>query len=297
MSTAQWLSRQPEESSREVSRARMTRWLVALVLLAGTCIAYLPYGLAKVTPTDVRLPLWIAVAAGFGVAALAVRSSDRFRSAWPPLFAFFVASASQLIDWQFSHWLPRLLKVPLESPTGLALDKLESSLLLVGVILLLVLLAGDSLGSVYLKRGKVRWWLPVGIAAFLIFGLIPLTTAQTLFGSGPIALNEIVRVWPWVLIFVLANGFAEELLFRGLLLPRLQPSVGIGPAILVVTTVFTLWHLGANYAASLPIFLAIVFCLGLAWAILTVKTDSLWGAVLFHAGTDIPIAIALLVTL
>ncbi|MEZ4769818.1 MAG: CPBP family intramembrane glutamic endopeptidase [Caldilineales bacterium] len=159
------------------------------------------------------------------------------------------------------------------------------------------LLVGDDLGSVYLKRGKVRWWLPIGVATFVVFGMIPLTAAQSLFGSGPIALRAIMPVLPWVLIFVLANGFAEELLFRGLLLPRLQPSVGVSPTILVVTTVFTLWHLGAGYAASLPIFLAIVFCLGLAWAILTVKTDSLWGAVLFHAGTDVPIAIALLVAL
>ncbi len=297
MSTVQLLSGQEEGISRGIAHDRLTRWLVALLLFAGACIAYLPYGLASVTPATVRLPLWIAIAAGFGGAALAVRSSDRFQSAWPPLFAFFVASAAQLIDWQFSQWLPKLLGIPVESPAGLALDKLESSLILIGVILLLVLLAGDSLGSVYLKRGKVRWWLPIGVVTFLIFALIPLTAGQTLFGSGPIAVSAIMPVLPWVLIFVLANGFAEELLFRGLLLPRLQPSVGVSPAILVVTTVFMLWHLGAGYAASLPIFLVIVFCLGLVWAILTVKTDSLWGAVLFHAGTDIPIAIALLVTL
>jgi hypothetical protein len=265
------------------------------LLLVGACVAYLPYALAETTPDNARLPLWFAITGSFAALALLARRSTRYRRAWPPLFAFFAASAAQLLDWQLSHWLPRLVGVPVESPAGLALDKLESSLLLVGVILVLVLLAGDDLGSLYLRRGEVRWWLPIGVATFLLFALIPLTAANVLFGSGPIALSAILPVLPWALIFVLANGFAEELLFRGLLLPRLGPLVGVTPSILVVTTVFTLWHVGAGYAASLPIFLAIVFGLGLAWAITTVKTDSLWGAVLFHAGADIPIAVAFLV--
>ncbi|MEZ4769817.1 MAG: hypothetical protein R2844_15470 [Caldilineales bacterium] len=83
----------------------------------------MPYGLAGVTPAAPWLPLWIAIAAMFGVAALAARSSERFRSAWPPLFAFFIASAAQLIDWQFSQWLPRLLGIPVESPAGAGLGQ------------------------------------------------------------------------------------------------------------------------------------------------------------------------------
>jgi membrane protease YdiL (CAAX protease family) len=159
------------------------------------------------------------------------------------------------------------------------------------------LLAGDSVQSLYLQRGKIRWWLPIGVAAFGFFALTSLWAAQYLFGSEPLALDTVAPVIPWVLIFVLTNGFAEEMLFRGLLLPRFKPLVGTTPAILVVTTVFALWHLGANYAGDLPTFLVVVSVLGLLWGILTVKTDSLWGAALFHAGTDIPVALAILAAL
>ena len=292
MTTIHWFGK-----LQEGTYGRSNRWLVAIALFAGACLAYLPYGLATTTPARVRLPLWIAIAAGFGVAAIAARASVRLQRAWPPLFALFVASAAQLIDWQLSHWLPRLLGIPVESPAGLALDKLESSLLLTICILGFVLLAGDSLRSLYLQRGKVRWWLPIGIATFLFFALTSLWAAQNLFGSTSISIDSAASVLPWVLIFVLANGFAEELLFRGLLLPRFKPLIGAGPAILVVTAIFALWHVGATYTDNLPLFLAIVAVLGLSWAVLTVKTDSLWGSVLFHAGTDIPIVLALLATL
>jgi membrane protease YdiL (CAAX protease family) len=297
MTTSQLYAKQEQGSAADVAHDRLNRWLLALVLLGGGCLAYLPYGLANVTPDRVQLALWITIAAGFGAAALAARGSDRYQGAWPPLFAFFAGSASQLIDWELSGWLPRLVGIPIESPAGLALDKLESSLLLVVCIIGFVLLAGDNLKSLYLQRGKVRWWLPIGLATFLLFLLMPLTAAQYLFGTGPLPLSAIVPALPWVLIFVLANGLAEELLFRGLLLPRLTPLVGVAPAVLVVSVVFTLWHLSASYAASLPIFLATVMVLAISWAVLTIKTDSLWGAVLFHAGADIPIVLALLASL
>ena len=43
------------------------------------------------------------------------------------------------------------------------------------------------------------------------------------------------------------------------------------------------------------LFLAFTFGLALAWADLMQTTDMLWGSVLFHAGTDIPVVLALFV--
>jgi len=45
-------------------------------------------------------------------------------------------------------------------------------------------------------------------------------------------------------------------------------------------------HTQVTYAAQMIQFLVIVLVLSLIWGILIQKTDSLWGAVLFHAAGD-----------
>jgi uncharacterized protein len=57
--------------------------------------------------------------------------------------------------------------------------------------------------------------------------------------------------------------------------------------------VFTALHKGVGYASNDFIFLAAVVLLALAWGYVTQKTDSLWGAILFHAGMDIPIMLGI----
>jgi membrane protease YdiL (CAAX protease family) len=91
------------------------------------------------------------------------------------------------------------------------------------------------------------------------------------------------------LISVLANAAQEELLFRGLFLRKLQPFLGSLLSNLLIVFVFTLLHKGVTYSSNDYIFLAILIPLGLAWGYIMQKTDSIWGSILFHAGTDIPI--------
>ena len=98
---------------------------------------------------------------------------------------------------------------------------------------------------------------------------------------------------PWVLVFVLANAFNEELLFRGLFFGRLQPFLGAFTTNLLVAIPFTLLHTGVNYTASIWIFIAMLFPLSLAWGWLLQKTDSLWGSILFHAAMDIPVVLSI----
>jgi membrane protease YdiL (CAAX protease family) len=45
-------------------------------------------------------------------------------------------------------------------------------------------------------------------------------------------------------------------------------------------------HTQVTYAPEMLQFLALVIVLSLAWGYLIQKTDSLWGAVLFHAAGD-----------
>jgi membrane protease YdiL (CAAX protease family) len=95
------------------------------------------------------------------------------------------------------------------------------------------------------------------------------------------------------LIFVLANGTLEELLFRGLFLRKLEPFVGKFLSNLLTALVFTVLHRGAFYTSDEAIFLAVTFPLALVWGYVMQKTDGIWGSILFHAGMDIPIILGI----
>jgi membrane protease YdiL (CAAX protease family) len=88
------------------------------------------------------------------------------------------------------------------------------------------------------------------------------------------------------LLFVLSNGFNEELLYRGVFLQRYEVFLGKGLANITAAVVFTLMHTQVSYAPQMLGFLAIVLGLSLIWGVLIQETDSLWGAVLFHAAGD-----------
>jgi membrane protease YdiL (CAAX protease family) len=78
----------------------------------------------------------------------------------------------------------------------------------------------------------------------------------------------------------------EELLYRGIFLKRYEPFLGKGLSAILTAVVFTLMHTQVTYAAQMIQFLVIVLVLSLIWGILIQKTESLWGAVLFHAAAD-----------
>ncbi len=104
---------------------------------------------------------------------------------------------------------------------------------------------------------------------------------------------EVLAWSPWILIFIFGNAFNEELLFRGLFLRKYSPFIGRFLSNLVIAIPFALHHTGVSYTPDVLMFLVILLPLALAWGYITQKTDSLWGSVLFHAGTDIPIVLGI----
>ena len=132
------------------------------------------------------------------------------------------------------------------------------------------------------RRGWVRvllelgWALPLLLVVAHLGGLIRVQSppdAITMLGLAA------------TLFVVPALG--EEILFRGLLIPRDRPGVG---AILLSVLLFVLWHplqaltIGPPWAAAFldPWFLAAVAILGLALARIYAATRSLWPCVLAH---------------
>ncbi len=217
------------------------------------------------------------------IIALFLKRSERGETYWPVFYIFFVAGAAILTSVFFSNDLLRLFGQTVKTPQGIATAKFSESILRLIPILVLMPVMGFDWRSMYLKRGKIRIWLPIAIAAVIVF---PTFAYFTISSSQAGVLEKLLPQWPWILLFVLSNGFMEELLYRGLFLQKYEPFLGKGMANILTAIVFAIMHTQVTYAAQMIQFLMIVLILSLIWGFLIQKSDSLWGAVLFHAAGD-----------
>ncbi len=223
------------------------------------------------------------------IAAGLLRKSAHFSRYLPVSIGLLILAIAVSLDWIFARYLMDSLGVAGTSPASFAFLKLNEGFVVVGMVIFLTLMTGGSLGSIYIQKGNLKLGLMIGVIALLvcIAGSIPM--AGLMFNSGDLSLTRVLSWIPWILISVLANAAQEELLFRGLFLRKLQPFLGRLLSNLLIVFVFTLLHKGVTYSSNDYIFLAILIPLGVAWGYITQKTDGIWGSILFHAGTDIPI--------
>ncbi len=238
----------------------------------------------------------VAVASSLLVVALVMRRSQRLKPYWLIPFAFFTGLAAISVDYylSLSKWILPALGLTIKSPAGLAIDKLESSLLGICIVLLLNRLAGQKLTSLYIRRANLALGLLVGISAMVIMisGLIPVT--ELFFNGRDLSWDRILPWTPWVLIMITANAAYEELAFRGQLIGKMEPFLGKLATNLVTSLPFVLMHAGNDYMANTFIFFVLqLLPLSLAWCWLMQKTNSIWGSILFHAAMDIPIFVGI----
>jgi membrane protease YdiL (CAAX protease family) len=220
--------------------------------------------------------LWLAAREGSGLAP------------WRPIFfAWFTAVFSLSLGYFFADPALALLGLTTTTPVGVSLAKVIQASLIVAGVLLLTRLSGQTLASLYLRKGRLMLGLGVGLIGAL--ALAALASRQPSF----MALDTAKRLslLPWMLLFVTSNAFMEELLFRGLFLGRYEALIGKWPAILSTALAFTLAHMQVTYAPQMMVFLSALFVLAIAWGWLMHKTNSLWGSVLFHAGADLLIVL------
>ena len=251
---------------------------VFLLLLACGLLVFVPAYISSETLVYVRL----GTALAFLAAALLLKRSKRLHEYWQIPLALGTAATAMLISAYWSDWLLGMLGVSQDTATGLALAKLSEALWICLVIIAITVLFGVDTGTIFVKRGRLRQGLLIGLLAFLLLSVIAIVQA-TAQGT---TLQQLVRLSPWILIFVLANGFMEELLYRGLFLKRYQPVLGRHLSNLVTALVFVTIHAQVTYTPDLVPFLIGLFFLALLWGALMQKTDSVIGSALFHAGAD-----------
>jgi len=287
-----------QNESAPIKRSRQIGFF--LLCLAGGLIVFVLFShYYPILPRAADIIGRITAAAAFLTAALFARRSEGFRKYTPLLLTLFIALAAISADYYLalSRWILPALKIPGDSPAGWAIDKLESSLLSIVIVLLLTRASGESIDILYLRKGRVWLGLLIGLAAFALMIATVVPVSQVFFGGRNVTWTRILPWTPWILIFVLANAFNEELLFRGLFFGKLEPFLGKLGTNIVMTIPFVLMHTGVEYTTDVLIFTGILVPLSLAWGFVLQKTDSLWGSFLFHAAMDIPVVVGIFSTL
>jgi membrane protease YdiL (CAAX protease family) len=287
----------PGEEDAPQNRVAKHIGLFLLFLACSLVVFLLGANYYKMFPTNGNWVYATCVSAVFLAAALICRRSPRFKAYWQIAYAFFVASMVNLASDLFAGYngvILQWLGVGSHTNAEYAFGNAYDSLLVVGTILILTVVSGADLGSLFLKRGNRNWKWGAGIGALVLVNY--LTSALIFYGTG-YRMEQLGPVILWGVIFSLSNSLLEELWVRGLFLKKLVPVVGATGAVLLTSTWFAGLHfLSVAYlpAAVVPIFVINTFTLGLACGILILKTDSIWGAFLVHAAADLFLFIATL---
>ena len=268
--------------------------LASLFVAIGSLIMVIfnPWGKGpKLGPIDDYLAK-LGVSIFLLVVALLARKSKRFVKYWQVLFAFFILTVVVSLDFVFGQYQIKYMGVTDTTPAGWALPKLNECFVVVSVVVIFNFLSGGNLGSIYIQKGNLKLGLIIGFVVFFVFaaGAIPMAS---LFKAQDLSLARIISWVPWILIYVLANGAMEEIMFRGLFLRKLQPFFGKFTSNFLVAVVFAGIHLTGSLTGDERIFVAFLFPLALALGYIMQKTDSVWGSILFHAGMDIPVMIGI----
>ena len=206
-------------------------------------------------------------------------------------FAFFLVSLGWTVDFYLTGKIISVFSLNTRELSGFAYTMIISTLLVSATLITGWLLSGQKLSAIYMQGSEKIWGILLGIVGLLLFG--GLGVLQSL--SQGLAMEFIMTALPMTLIFSLANGFREELVYRAAFLRGFQTNIGLTAAIIVTTLVFTLAHLDVRYTPSnLIVFAAVLVIIGITGSLIMIKTGSLIGSVLFHAGADVLLVMGLL---
>ena len=263
---------------------------VFLVSLLAIFVLGSPY--YSVFSTNNNPTYYAALTLFFLLVTFLFRRSDRYEEYWPAAYAFFIASFAL---WFLSTGILNIPRSDANPAQFIALDKLSQFAHVVVPIIVLTLLARQDLKSIFISRGNLRRGLIFGLVSLVVFALISFIILR---GSGEY-LTKIKSSLLWLLLFVFANSFMEELWFRGIFLKRLEPFIGVNLSVIVTSIAFGASHVSATYAVPGGglAFGVVVFALGAIGAYSMYKTESVIGAVLFHAGYDLLVLIPILESL
>lgn len=271
-----------EEASR---RPKITDRIVALfVFLVFSLLLFEPPFFAfNSASKSFQLVTFIGLPLLFSMMAILARWNRRLVEYLPAFCSFAMVSIGLLMMWLLDDFPRRWLGLDAKAPSGRAIIKVSDAVLLLVTVVVVGKLLRIDFDSIYLRKGsRPGLGLAIGLAGFALMASFAIVEAH----SMDISNHRILEWAPWILSFVLANGFFEELMSRGLFLKKFEPLLGAPLSNLLTAFVFAIGHAGVTYSEDVLVFVAITFVFALIWGYLMQKTGSLWGSALFHAGAD-----------
>ena len=213
------ISRQPW--SREV-RSQLNGFqrflLFFLLLICGLAVLFLGSNTFDILPTNKNFSYNLIVSTILLIVTLWLRTSERGAKYWQMAYAFLIASLIWPITWLTMGWKTAIMNwLALDansSSMGIAVDKLFQMVVTVIPILVLVRISGADFETIYLKRGNMKLWLPIG--ALVLFNFA--TSAFLFFAMRFSNMDKLLAALLWGLVFSFANGFLEELWLRAIFL-------------------------------------------------------------------------------
>lgn len=198
-------------------------------------------------------------------------------------FTFFILNLAFLIVSLFtsSFW-----GLNTDTAKGFALAKLSDSVIIGTVLIVSFIIGGYKLKSIYLTKGRLTPGLLLGVIMFTVLGFLALNNPDAKIEPGFLTKNI-----GWILVFVLANGFMEEMVFRGVFLERLNSFFKPVWSIIITSVCFAAPHLTVSYSPNVLFFSGIVFVLGIICGYAMHYTRSLIAPMLIHAGADLLIIV------
>jgi membrane protease YdiL (CAAX protease family) len=272
-------------TTNAVAKKATGRRCIALfvLFLASGLLVFLP---SQFVAYDARRGIQFAVFGGISLfftgSTLFLYRSDRFKPYWQVSFAYLLAALGLLLGRFFGELPTHWLGLGWNSPKGVALGRLSGAIISAAPVILLVKLFNGRLGLIYLQRGRLKLGIVIGVTSFIVMAILGLMQVR----AEGVGAARLLQLAPWVLIFIVANGFSEELFFRGLFLQRYEDFLNRHLSNLVTALVFAIGHMQVSYTPAVLVLVVAALVFGLASGYIMQKTDSLWASTLFHAGTD-----------
>lgn len=277
-----------------------------ILALACLCLGVIPF--ARWLPGE---PLRIVYIAVLLAAALFARRQPSLRKYADLAFAFAIFGLVALLDGFVNGYVgTALLHDPpnegdplASSVSGTVVIQLLDTLSAIIPVIFLTRIWGHDLHSIYIRKGVLGWWLVFAIAFFVVFfvflaslPLRPDSPAHRLLPeNSDLTLARFLALSPALLLVSLANGFEEEILFRGLFLQKYAVFFGAPLANVVQSLVFASAHVGVTYTPNFLLFaLLLIFPLGLLGGFLMRATHSVIVPGIVHGALDMGIYVAFL---
>jgi membrane protease YdiL (CAAX protease family) len=267
-------------------------------LRALTALAVLAVALAMTVPVyggwlsgNANRVFRYGLALLWGGLALGATRSERTKPYLPLLLSLFGVSLGFAFAYLAGNSSLAGLGGSWSTPKGAAFDKILTEVIPVcAAIFLAAWVSRRSLESLGLHGGKA--WQSLGLGLLATLPLLALFAIDPSGGRDAVLRTPVAVLgsWlPWILLFSIANGFMEELWFRGLWLGGFKPVLGLPAAIHVTSLAFCAMHVIVYWGdmAAIAVLTPAWLFMGYAYALIMRRTGSLWGPVLAHAFADV----------